>query len=240
VTFSNNKDISNTSGEFLATTVLEVDDIETSWMLIMRLNNSNSTNVGTTSDSGQLTNIKFKMTIFCLNFTVLDVDSDSVIDSDKRIWLANGSAIVSYDEWDHSLMTSVEWVSANGGLLGVINFDDLAKFVFCFFISDTMENEAAFDIIQHTEALIGLVDGDNILKTARIIDISANFAINFNKTTSSNYNNLTSCQGKLQTVAKDQRQRKAFPKLMGTSGWPGSPNAAKFGEHPSFRGTKPF
>ena len=58
---------------------------------------------------------------------------------------------------------------------------DLAQFVSGLLRRDAVDREATFGIIDKTEILASLLNGDNIHEAGRVCGIRANFAVNLDK-----------------------------------------------------------
>lgn len=86
---------------------------------------------------------------------------------------------------------------------------DLAEFVFCLGLFDTVHGEAALGIVDQTEVLAGLVNGDDIHEASRVGGISANFAIDLDQALHENGSGLAAIEGILQAVSDEDNQRQA-------------------------------
>jgi hypothetical protein len=104
-----------------------------------------------------------------------------------------------------SIMRNQVWDSSSTKL----NTLDLAKFVFCLSLFDSVDGESAFGIVDQTEVFASLVNGDDIHETGRIGNIGADFAIDLDETLHQDSIRLTAVQGILQAVSKEDDQGKA-------------------------------
>lgn len=95
------------------------------------------------------------------------VELDGVVDLDGGVSVADGAAIVGGDVRDGALLARLEGVVANAGLLANSLLDDTAQLVLGLLLSDAVENEAALDVVQQTEVLVGVLDLNDVC-TARV------------------------------------------------------------------------
>jgi hypothetical protein len=138
--------------------------------------NTNTTHVATTSNHGNHTSVELDK---FGNFSSAKVDLDGVVDFDSRIGVSD-TIIPSafYSVSNHSLvqrligagdlrasiMRNQVWDST----LANLNSLDLAEFVFCLGLFNAVHGEATFGIVDQTEVLASLVDGDDIHEASRV------------------------------------------------------------------------
>jgi len=87
---------------------------------------------------------------------------------DEGVWVPDGTTVMSNQVGN----------SSRAGC----NLDNTAQLVFSFFGSDLMEDEATLDIVQDSEIVICLFDGQDIHEAGRIFNVSANATIDFDET----------------------------------------------------------
>jgi len=86
---------------------------------------------------------------------------------------------------------------------------DLAEFVFRLSLFNAMDCETTFGIVDQTEVLAGLVNGDDIHITRRVGDISSDLAINLDETLHQDSSGFTIVERVLQTVSEKNNQGEA-------------------------------
>lgn len=153
-----------------------------------------------------------------LNLASGNVDLYSVVDLDLRIRVADGTAIVR-DKVRNALLAKLHPANA-------------AKLVLSLLISDTVDGETALDVVDETEVLAGLGERDDIHETGRESLVSADSAVNLNKTLHQDCSNLTSGKRVLQTVTEEDNQWKGLPQLVGAGRRTRSVRAGKLVQHP--------
>ncbi len=81
----------------MASGVLDVHDIECSWVLLAADEGSNTTSVTSTSDEHLHTVVELDEVS---NLAGSEVDLDRVSDSDAWVWVADGATVVGDNDWD--------------------------------------------------------------------------------------------------------------------------------------------
>ena len=94
---TDNENVGDTSGELGLASILHVDDVEASHLLLDLLDDTNTTNVTTGSDHGDIADGELDVG---LDFTGLDVELDGVVQADSWVAVGDGTAIVGDDVWD--------------------------------------------------------------------------------------------------------------------------------------------
>ena len=159
MTSSDHEHVRQTSGEFIATLVLQVDNIETTRVTITVHNHTNATNVLTTADHGELAGLEG---VDGLNLACLQVELNSVVDLDGGVSEADGAPIVGGSIRDSSLLAVEERVSANRLLVTLADSDNAAQLELGVLVRDALQDKAALDVVHQTKVLLRLRDGDNI------------------------------------------------------------------------------
>lgn len=90
-------------------------------------------------------------------------------------------------------MRDQEWDSA----LAQLNALDLSKLVLCLLGLDTVDGEATLGVVDETEVLVGLLDGDDIHETSWVGYISADLAVDLDQTLHDNSLGLARVEGVL-------------------------------------------
>jgi len=117
VALANQKHVRQSSGKGIVGSVLDVNDVERTWMSFARRDDADATQVVATSDHDEVARVELDVV---LDLHGLNVKSDGVVDLDVWIRVANSASVVSCDHGD------TLW--ANKDLL------DLAKLVFGFLL----------------------------------------------------------------------------------------------------------
>lgn len=94
---ANGEHVAQTSCEFMAGGILDMDGLEGSLMFLSALNYSNSASVPSTGHHDHIPNIKLDE---FSDLVALQVQLDGVIGLDERIWVADGSPIIGVQIWD--------------------------------------------------------------------------------------------------------------------------------------------
>jgi len=164
-------------------------------------NDTNTTHVATTSNHCNSTSIELDEVG---DLASVPVNLDSVIDLDGWVWVADSSSIMRNQVWDSSF--------AN------LHSLNLAGFVFCLSLFDAVDSEAAFGIVDKTEVLASLVDGDDIHVASRIGKVCSNLAIDLDQALHQDGSRLAVIQGVLEAVSEEDNQRKAVSSFVRARG----------------------
>jgi len=221
--------VAGTSGEGVTLAVLQVGDLEATVVFLTRSQDTNAALVGTSGDHAQVTGLELD------NINGLaggQVELDGVAGLGERVGEADGAAIVSDSVRHGTRLSNVTGVAADGSLFTLADLDDAAELVLSFGVVDAVDGETSLDIVQQTELLVGLLDGDHIHEAGRVVDVGADFVINLYKASHDNLHDLTASQGILQSVSEDQSNRKRLTELVRTGGRARSPSAAELVKHP--------
>lgn len=112
-----------------------------------------------------------------------------------------------------SIVRNQEWDSALAQLYAL----DLAKLVLSLLSLDAVDGEAALGIVDETEVLSGLLDGDDIHETSWVGGVGADLAINLDQALHDNGLGLARVKRILKTVSDEDDQRHAVAELVRTS-----------------------
>ena len=133
------------SGKGAVKRVTDVDDIEATNVLLTVYNDTSTTHVATTSDHNNVTGIELDEVGDLARFKV---ELNGVVDLDRGIRVTDSATIVRNNEW--------YTLSPNTGL------PDLAELVGRLLRSNTVNGEAALDIVEKTEVLARLLERNDI------------------------------------------------------------------------------
>ena len=98
-------------------------------------------------------------------------------------------------------MRNQEWDPA----LAKLNTLDLSELVLGLLSLDTVDGETTLGVIDETEVLAGLLDGDHVHETSGVGGVGADFAVDLDETLHQDSLDLATVQGVLETVFDQTR-----------------------------------
>lgn len=125
-------------------------------------------------------------------------------------------------------MRNQEWDPA----LAELNALDLAELELSLLSLDAVDGEAALGVVDETEVLAGLLEGDYVHEAGGEGGVGADLAVNLNQTLHQDGLDLTTVQGVLETVADEDDQGKTVAQLVGTGGGLGSVGSGHLVQEP--------
>ena len=147
-----------------------------------------------------------------------DVDLDGIIHLDFRVGIAKSPAIVGH---------------GHGNLLGGdVNLLDATQLVLGLVLLDFMQDEPSLGIVEQTEEIAGLLEGDDVHETRGVVVVSSHLAVDLDATLHANLLAFLPGQGVLETLAQDDGDGEALALLVGSGGGLGRPDAAHLAEIP--------
>jgi hypothetical protein len=212
---TDNKDVGDPCCECTIERILDMDDIETTNMLLAVNDDTCTTHVATTSDHDDVAGVEgYEVG----DFSLLKVKLYSVVDLNDWIGITDCASVVCDNVGDT--------LGTEG------HFADLEKFVGSLLGGDAMDSETAFHVIQQAEMFARLFDRDDIHETGRIGRVGAHFSIDFNEALVHDCDDLAPGQSILEPVSEKNRKGKGFAESVRTGGWAGSVGAAQLVKHP--------
>jgi len=199
--------------------ILNVHNVIRTRMTLTMFYDSNSPDVVTTSDHGQIANIKFDV---IGQLSSCKVNLHGVIDFDGRIGIPESTTIVGDKE--------------RNALSSDLHTSDSPQFVLGFFVGDAVDGETTLGIIQQAEVFRGLVNGNNVHVARRVVGISPYFVVDFHEPLHQDEGHLPLGQGILEAITQKNDQGQTFTRFVGTSGGLGGKYTAHFVQHPMFGG----
>ena len=145
VTLTNDENVGHTGSELTVKGILNVDNLETTNVTLTVNDNTNTTHVTTTSSHADVTDLELDEVS---DLGGLNIVTDGVVGLDQRIGITDGATIVG-DNVRDTLGTE-------------LNLANLAKLVLGLLLSDAVDSETSLNVIDETELLTGLLDGDDI------------------------------------------------------------------------------
>jgi len=224
-------------GEFLSPSILKVDNVEGSRVHLLTKNDSNTTSVSSLGDHRHVANVELDDID---DLVLLDVKLHSVVDLNFWVRVADGASIVGHNVRDGSSLPLLSGVAADHALGTLGLFDNLKELELGVSCVDLLEDEASLDIVEKTELFVGLSNGDDIHEASRIVRVSADLHVDLDKTTHDNHGHFAAGESVLETVAKNEAERKALTQFVRTRARAGSPFSAKLVKHPVLGGSKPL
>jgi len=218
VVLADDEDVAETSGELVADSIADVDNLEGTSVLLTTDQDADTASVTTAGGHDKVADLKADIVD---DLAGGKVDLDSVVDADLGIRIADGAGIISHKIGDIT--------TAHGSLL------DLAELELGLLRSDAVDRKTTLLIIENAEVLAGLGDAHNIHEANGETGISANLAVNMDETLNSDVGHLAASKSILEAVAHKNGQRKALAKRVRTHGGTGSIRTAHLVQHPAGR-----
>lgn len=97
---------------------------------------------------------------------------------------------------------------------------------------DPVKSEASLDVVEETEVLAGLLNGDDVHESGGVGGVSADLAVDLDQTLLDDGGDLLLGEGVLQPVPEEDDQGEALAGLVGTSRGLGGPNSGELVQHP--------
>jgi len=162
-------------------------------MFLSVCDDTDTSQVTTACDHAQITAVELDVID---DLARVDIDLDGVVDLDQRVGVADGACVVGADV---------------GDTLGADpHLANLAQLVLGFFITDAVDDESTFDIVDETEILTSLVDRDHIHESSWVGDVSADFAVHLDETLHHDLLGFNVRQRILEAVAQEDDQGQTF------------------------------
>lgn len=214
-TLSDDEDVRLTRGEVVPHGIFDADNFVGSRMFLSQLDDTNTTDVMPAGDHAQVPDLKLDNV---LNLTRLNVDTHGIVNFGNGIRIADGTRVMGGDV-GNALHTS---------LLPL----DLAEFKCALLLGNKVKLETTLGIVEKSESLVGLLDGDDIHEASRVCLVGTDLSVDLDQSLHDDRVRLATSQGVLETVAKDQVEREGFAQLVGSSGRTRRPHAAHLVQHP--------
>lgn len=204
-TFTDDENVGRSGGEFVASAILQVDDIKRTGVLFFGSDDTNTTLVSTASGHSAVTNFEFDD---ASDLARLDVQFDGILRLDKRVRVTHGAAVMGDNVRDGTSLSVEERVAANGGFGPFAELFNAAQLKFAFFGGlEAVEDKSTFVVVQEAEFLIGFLDTDDVHETSWEVHVSADFTVNFNQTSHNDSLSLFAGKSVLEAVFQDQAHR---------------------------------
>lgn len=131
-------------------------------------------------------------------------------------------------------MRNQEWDSTTTKLDAL----DLAQLVLGLLGLDSVDGEATLGVVDETEVLASLLNGDNVHEAGRVGRVSADLAVDLDQALHENRLGLAVVQGILETVADEDDQGQAVAELVRTGRGLGGIDTGQLVQQPVRGGAK--
>mmetsp|Transcript_10658 Transcript_10658/g.17650 ORF Transcript_10658/g.17650 Transcript_10658/m.17650 type:complete len:201 (+) Transcript_10658:305-907(+) len=150
-----------------------------------------------------------------------DIDLDSVVDLDIRVWVSQSASIVS---------------DGNRNLVGRdVNLVDAAELVGGLITLDSVKDETSLGVEKKTETVSGLLELNHVHETRWEVVVGSDLSVDLDTTFHANLHALLVGEGILEAVTEDNRDREALTQLVRSSGRSRGPDSTHFAEVPMLR-----
>jgi len=218
VALSKEEDVAGSGGENVSGGILDVDDIEGTWVSLSGLDGTNSTDILTADDLAHVTGIEFDPVG---DLVGSEVELDGIADFAVWVWVSDGSSVVCDQEWNVVFLDE--------------DFLDSAEFVRSFFGGDSVDDESAFGVVDQSEVLVGLLNRDDVHETGWVFHVGSYFLVDLDHSVHHDLLALVSGEGVVESISDEDGQWKALSELVWAGIWSVAENAAGFWEHPVVR-----
>jgi len=236
-TFANDEYVRNACGKFVASDILQVNNVEAAWMTITVSNDADATQVVATGDHGGVADGELGEG---LDLAGLEIEFDGVVDANVWVRVADSATVVCNNVRHGTSLAVLEWVLAKCGEFALGEALHAAQFELGVVLYDTVQDKATLDIVQQAEVLAGLLNGDNVHEAGWVVHVAANLVIDLNLAIHDNHLTFSACKTVFETVAQQHQKGDALAKFVRASGWARGPDATKFAEHPMLWGIEPL
>lgn len=134
-------------------------------MVLNGLKSTNTANIVTASDEDESTVVELAD---ALDFIVVKLELDGVVQADVWVWVADGAAVMGHDVWDLVLADDLA--------------GDLAQLEVSLLLVDAVWHEAAFSVVKHAELLASLLNRHNVLESEWELVVPADFVVDLDVT----------------------------------------------------------
>jgi len=170
-----------------------VNDIERSRVSLSVYDDSDSTNVVSASDHDDVSGIELDEVG---DLASLNIELDAVVDSDQRIGISNSAAIVKNN--------------IRNTLLASGDSSNLAKLVLGLISRNSLKNKSSLGIVEESEVLSSLLDGDNILESSGVSRIGSDLSVDLDESLHDDLRDFVSSKGVFQSVSQQNNEGKAL------------------------------
>jgi hypothetical protein len=218
VTLSDDDTVVHSGAEGVVVRVLNVSNVVRSLVDFNVLENTNATDIVSTSDENGSTVLELEASI---DITGLEVKLDGVVNVDLGVGVTDGSSVMGDDVRNLVLTDSL--------LL------DLAEFELGFLLRDLDGGEASLNVVKDSEVLSGFGDGDDVHESEGESVISTDLVVYSDVSVIlilADLDALVSGKSILQSGSEENVKGETLSHLVGTSGRSGGIDTSEFGQKP--------
>lgn len=190
---ADDENVIDTCTEGITTGILKVNHVDVSGVMIVLDDLANASDGTTSGDHSQSANLEFNVIV---GLAGSEVNLKGVVSRNGGVTVANRA--------------SIGQIGIRDTLLANDNFANFAEFEGSLFSGDLVRGEASLGIKEHTEVLVGLIDSDDILMSAREGSITADLAVNLDQLLHDNEFDLVVSDSVVKTVPQQDGQRDGF------------------------------
>jgi len=176
-----------------------MDDIKTTVVPLTMFNDTNTTQIATTGDDGDVAYFELDGVD---DLPGLERQLHCVVLLQGWVGVPDCPSVVCHNEWN--------------ALTPNVNLCDLRQLELSFFLGDSVYAETSFGVEHQAEVLVGLIDRNNILETSRVVDVSSDFVVNLDESLVYNHDDFTPCECILESVSHENDKWEGFASFMGT------------------------
>ena len=210
-------------GELVALLVAKASNVEATGVTLNGEDLADESSVGAASDHGDGADAGLEGG---LDGTGGDVDDDGVVAVDLGVGEADAATVVGGEH--------------GGAVAGGPEVHDLAELDLGLLLGQADHLEAALNVVQHADAVVGLGDLEDIHEAGGVLGVDAGAAVDLNEALADDHLGLLVVEGVLETVTEDHGKGHALTDLVGTSARAGGEDAGELGEHPVLGGEEPL
>lgn len=212
---ANEENVRETGKEGVVESILNVDNVETTLVALKVGDDTNTTQIAA---AGNHNNVAGAVLDVSDNLASGEVNLNGVVDLDQRIRVTDGAAIVC-DNVGNTLLAKLDLL-------------DLGELVLSLLLRDLVDGKSALDVVDETEVLTSLLKRDDIHETGGVGGVSADLAVNLDKSLHDNGLDFTTVESIFQTVSEENDKRERLSEFVGTGRGSGSVGAGKLVQHP--------
>jgi len=199
----------------MTTGVTNVDDLETTGVLLDLGKDTNTTNVVTADAENTLANTELEVLD---DLASSKLKLDSVVSADVRVSIADGAAIVGVGDGNSLHRAVLEGVLASRSAVTAHDLLNAAELVASLSRADLLEDEATLGVVDEAESETSLLDLNDVHETSGVVEVSADLAIDLDIAAHDAHHGLAAGEGELEAVAENEADGKALTELVRTSG----------------------
>jgi len=199
--------------------VLDVDDIEGARMSLPMSHDADSPQVSTADYHAQVPGVELDEVG---DFRVGDVVDDAIVNVDLRIWIADGSTVVSHDE--------------RNPFRPHRKLFHLAEFHLRLFWSDTVNSVPTLYVVDKPKLFPRFFDCNYVHEACGEVMIRSDFAVHLDQSLVHDLDGLLIRQSVLQPISEEYDEREAFSELVRPSAGSRRKDTGLFIQQPMSRG----